>query len=261
MNTIDGNIQKQTLMLPQGSVGKTLGGSPIVSQNANGAVFVAATTVPVLVRANFDRARVWGFEHTGFVTLADPLSLHTVVTYLRAKDATTDLPPNIEGGTPGPEAYLLVRWQRPQSRWWVEPYVHAVARQTHLSSLDLGDRRTGAGRTRASIQAFFRNGARSRGWIGPGPDGGFGNADDVLLVTGETLAQIQDRVLGVGVNSSSLFTAIPGYATGGIRAGVKAGRHQLTVHVENLNDKNYRGLSWGVDAPGRGISARYSVAF
>jgi hemoglobin/transferrin/lactoferrin receptor protein len=260
-NTIDGNIQKQTLILPQGSVGTTLGGSPIVSQNANGAVFVAATTVPVLVRANFDRARVWGFEHTGFFTLADPLSLHTVVTYLRAKDLTTNLPPNIEGGTPAPEAYFLARWQRPQSRWWVEPYLHVAARQSHLSSLDLGDRRTGAGRTRASIQAFFRNGARNRGWVSAGPDGTFGNADDVLLVTGETLAQVQDRVLGVGVNSSSLFTAIPGYATGGIRFGVKAGRHQLTLHAENLNDKNYRGLSWGVDAPGRGISARYSVGF
>ena len=82
-----------------------------------------------------------------------------------------------------------------------------------------------------------------------------------MIATGETLAQVQDRVLGVGVNSSSLFTAVPGYATGGIRFGFKAGRHQLTVHAENLNDENYRGISWGVDAPGRGISARYSLAF
>jgi hemoglobin/transferrin/lactoferrin receptor protein len=130
-----------------------------------------------------------------------------------------------------------------------------------LSSLDLGDRRTGAGRTRAPIQSFFRNGARARGWIGAGPDGTFGNADDVLLATGETLTQIQDRVLGVGVNSSSLFTAVPGYATFGVRFGIRQGRHELTVHAENLGDKNYRGISWGVDAPGRGISARYSVRF
>jgi hemoglobin/transferrin/lactoferrin receptor protein len=261
VTTIDGNIQKQTLILPQGSVGKTLGGSPIVSQNANGAVFVAATTTPVLVRANFDRARVWGFEHTGFLTLADPLTLHTVFTYLRARDPTTNLAPNIEGGTPAPEGYLLARWQRPQARWWVEPYLHIAAKQTHLSSLDLGDRRTGAGRSRASIQAFFRNGARNRGWVSAGPDGTFGTADDLLVATSETLAQIQDRVLGVGVDSSSLFTAVPGYATAGIRFGMKSGRHQVTVHAENLADKNYRGISWGVDAPGRGISARYSVTF
>jgi hemoglobin/transferrin/lactoferrin receptor protein len=261
VNTIDGNIQKQALILPQGAVGTTLGGVPITSQNANGAVFVSATTVPVLVRANFDRARVWGLEHSGYFTVADPLTLHTVFTYLRAKDLVTDLSPNIEGGTPAPEAYLLARWQRPQSNWWVEPYLHVAWKQTHLSSLDLGDRRTGAGRTRASIQAFFRNGARNRGWVNAGPDGTFGNADDLLITTGETLAQVQDRVLGVGVNSSSLFTAVPGYVTGGIRFGVKAGRHQLTVHAENLNDENYRGISWGVDAPGRGISARYSIGF
>ena len=261
VNTIDGNIQKQALILPQGALGTMLGGVPITSQNANGAVFVQATTVPVLVRANLDRARVWGLEHSGYFMVADPLTLHTVVTYLRATDLATDLPPNIEGGTPAPEAYLLARWQRPQSNWWVEPYLHVAWKQTHLSSLDLGDRRTGAGRTRASIQAFFRNGARNRGWVSAGPDGAFGNADDVLLATGETLAQIQDRVLGAGVNASSLFRAIPGYATGGIRFGVKAGRHQVTVHAENLTDQNYRGISWGVDAPGRGISARYSLGF
>jgi outer membrane receptor protein involved in Fe transport len=261
VNTIDGNIQKQALILPQGAVGTLLGGTPIVAQNANGAVFVAATTVPVLVRANFDRARIWGLEHSGYFTLAPPLTLHTVFTYLRARDLVTGLPPNIEGGTPAPEAYLLARWQRPDSKWWVEPYLHVAWKQSHLSTLDLGDRRTGAGRTRASIQAFFRNGARNRGWIGAGPDGAFGNTDDVLLTTGETLLQVQDRVLGVGVNSSSLFTAVPGYAVGGIRFGVKTGRHQLLVHAENLTDENYRGISWGVDAPGRGISARYSIGF
>jgi hemoglobin/transferrin/lactoferrin receptor protein len=88
-----------------------------------------------------------------------------------------------------------------------------------------------------------------------------GNADDTLIATGETLAQIQDRVLGVGVNSSSLFTDVPGYATVGVRVGVKSGRHELMVHAENLGDTNYRGISWGVDAPGRGIAVRYSVGF
>ena len=58
-----------------------------------------------------------------------------------------------------------------------------------------------------------------------------------------------------------LFTSVPGYATGGIRAGFKSGRHQVTLEVENLNDANYRGISWGVDAPGRGLSVRYSTRF
>ena len=261
VNTIDGNIQKQALILPQGAIGTDLGGQPVVAQTANGAVFVSLSTVPVLVRANFDHARIWGIEHSGYFTLAEPLTLHTVFTYLHAIDTQTDLPPNIEGGTPAPEAYFLARWQQPQSKWWVEPYLHVAWKQPHLSSLDLGDRRTGAGRTRASIQSFFRNGATARGWVGPGPNGTFGNADDTLLATGETLAQVQDRVLGVGVNSSSLFTEIPGYAAVGVRFGVKTGRHHFTVHGENLTDTNYRGISWGVDAPGRGVSARYAVTF
>ena len=84
---------------------------------------------------------------------------------------------------------------------------------------------------------------------------------DVVAIPNFFALRVQDRVLGVGVNSSSLFTEVPGYATAGIRFGVKAGRHQVTVHAENLNDKNYRGISWGVDAPERGISARYSLTF
>ena len=261
VNNIYDNIQKQALILPQGAVGTSLGGQPITAQNANGAVFVSLTTVPVLVRANFDNARVWGIEHSADARLYRDFALRTSFTYLRAKDTTTKLPPNIEGGTPAPQGWISVRYAPEGRRWWVEPYLHFAWDQPHLSSLDLGDRRTGAGRSRSSIQAFFRNGARARGWISAGPDGAFNTADDILTVTGETLAQIQDRVLGAGVNSSSLFTEIPGYATAGIRGSARLGRHELLVDLENLTDANYRGISWGVDAPGRGMSVRYVARF
>jgi outer membrane receptor protein involved in Fe transport len=261
VNTIYDNIQKQTLILPQGAVGLTLGGTPIIAQNANGAVFVSATTTPVLVRANVDNARIWGIEHSAEARLGHNLSLHTAFTYNRARDLATDLPPNIEGGTPAPDAWISLRWSAADGQWWVEPYTHIAWEQTHLSSLDLGDRRTGAGRSRSSIRSFFINGARARGWISPGADGAFGTADDLLTATGETLAQIQDRVLGVGVNSSSLFTAIPGYTSIGVRAGLRMGRHQLSIDAENLTDTNYRGISWGMDAPGAGVSVRYAVRF
>jgi outer membrane receptor protein involved in Fe transport len=261
VNDIHGNIQKQALILPAGSVGVSLGGQPITSQNANGAVFVSLSTVPVLVRANFDEARVWGIEHTAQAMLTTRISLSTAFTYLRARDTGTDLPPNIEGGTPAPDAFITARWTSANGRWWVEPYTHFAWEQTHLSSLDLGDRRTGAGRSRANIQAFFNNGARARGWIGPGADNTSGTADDVLIVTGETLAQVQNRVLGAGVNSAPLFTAVPGYATFGVRAGLRSRPHELVVDVENLNDENYRGISWGIDAPGVGVSVKYLVRF
>jgi outer membrane receptor protein involved in Fe transport len=261
VNNIYDNIQKQALILPQGAVGLVLGGQPIVSQNANGAVFVAATTVPVLVRANFDDARVWGVEHTADARVGRDWALRTSFTYLRAADTATKQPPNIEGGTPAPQAWASVRYAPSGRRWWLEPYAHFAWAQSRLSSLDLGDRRTGAGRSRSSIQAFFHNGARARGWTSPGPDGSFGTPDDILVATGETLARIQDRVLGPGLSSSSLFEEIPGYATLGVRAAARLGRHELLVDAENLTDENYRGISWGVDAPGRGVTVRYIARF
>jgi hemoglobin/transferrin/lactoferrin receptor protein len=261
VNNVHDNIQKQALILPPGAAGLSLGGQPITSQTAAGAVFVAATTVPVLVRANFDNARIWGIEHSMDVRLARDVTARSAFTYLRARDTGTDLPPNIEGGTPAPQAWLSVRYAPQGRRWWVEPHANIAGKQTHLSSLDLGDRRTGAGRSRASIQAFFRNGARARGWISPGPDGTINTADDTLIATGETLAQVQDRVLGAGVNSSSLFPELPGYFVIGVRGGMRLGKHEILVDLENLGDENYRGISWGMDAPGRGISVRYVARF
>jgi hypothetical protein len=51
------------------------------------------------------------------------------------------------------------------------------------------------------------------------------------------------------------------FATLGLRGGVRFGRHELIVDAENLTDENYRGVSWGVDAPGRGIALRYIARF
>src|SRR6185436_7981240 len=53
----------QALILPAGAMGKTLGSDPIISQNSNGWVSVAAApTTPVLVRVNYDHARINGVE-------------------------------------------------------------------------------------------------------------------------------------------------------------------------------------------------------
>ncbi|HEY7699018.1 MAG TPA: TonB-dependent receptor, partial [Vicinamibacteria bacterium] len=261
VNHIYDNIQKQSLILPPGAVGTVIGGQPIVSQGPTGTVFVALSNNPVLVRANFDNARVWGIEHSGQYALTPDWRLGTVFTYLRAEDTTTGLPPNIEGGTPAPEGWVTLMYSPGGKRWWVEPYFHAAAEQSHLSSLDQGDRRTGAGRSRTQIRNFFLNGATARGWVSPGPDGVLGSADDVLSATGETLAQIQDRVLGPGVNSSVLFPAVPGYASFGIRGGIRFGRNEVLAVFDNISDENYRGISWGMDAPGRGFGVRFIARF
>jgi hemoglobin/transferrin/lactoferrin receptor protein len=251
-NRIHDNIAKQSLILPAGAVGKFLGSDRITSQNANGVVFVAASSSPVLARTNFDEARIYGVESRLEYRPAAHWFVGSAFTWLYARDERTGLAPNIEGGTPPMNGYLRLRYIPGNSRFWVEPVLHAVWRQDRLSSLDLSDRRVGAARTRSSIANFFNNGAVARGLVSGG----------VLLATRETLAQVQDRVLGVGVASSSLYTQLGGYVTLAIRAGFHIGERQdISIEAENLTDRNYRGISWGLDAPGRGLFLRYAVRF
>lgn len=260
INDIEDSITKQALILPLGAVGETLGGGPIISQDPTGTVFVAASSSPVLVRTNWDDARIWGLEHRAHVRLNTDWSIGTIATYIHAADKRTSLAPNFEGGTPAPDLYLTVRYSAKLS-WWVEPYIHAAARQERLSTLDLEDRRTGATRSRSNIQNFFQRGATVRGYVAPGPDGIFGNADDMLRATGETLAQIQTRVLGTAAQAL-LYDHVPGYITFNLRGGYRFGeRHAIFADFENIADRTYRGISWGVDAPGRNITLRYTMTF
>jgi hemoglobin/transferrin/lactoferrin receptor protein len=261
VNDIDGNIQKYALILPPGAVGTELGGQPIVAQAPTGTVFVSLSTNPVLARVNVDNVRIWGLEYTLNWTPTRTWQGSAVWTYLHAEDCGTGLPPNVEGGTPATGGVFKLRYTRPSGRAWVEPYVRAALRQTRLSSLDLEDRRTGATRSRTSIRNFFLNGATFRGYVGPGSDGRAGTADDVLLATGETLAEIQERVLGAAT-SAPLYADVPAYATVNLRGGFRVGKRQdVTVEVENLTDQNYRGVSWGMDAPGVNVYCTYRISF
>ncbi|MGH9841809.1 MAG: TonB-dependent receptor [Blastocatellia bacterium] len=261
VNDIKDNIAVQALILPPGAVGLQIGDQRVTSQLANGVVFVPASTNPVLIRANFDEARIWGIEQRFEVRVTRDLTAGQNFTYLRAEDKRTGLPPNIEGGTPAPQGNLRIRYDAPSRRFWIEPYLYGARRQDRLSTLDLEDRRTGATRSRANIANFFTRGALVRGFIGAGADGRAGTADDVLTATGETLAQVQNRVLGSAA-SAPLYRYIPGFMTFGVRGGFRIGeRHNVLIDLENLNDKNYRGISWGMDAPGRSFGFRYSYRF
>lgn len=262
VNDLSDTITKQALILPPGAVGLTLGGQPIIAQNSNGVVFVAASPNPVLVRVNFGNVRLRGFEHFSRLELAPAWSVETVFTAVRAWDKATGRPPNIEGGTPPADGYFKLRYAPNKWRLWLEPYLHVAGRQSRLSTLDLEDRRTGATRTRDSIAGFFFHGATVRGLIEPGPDATFGTADDLLGPTGETVAEVQDRVLGVGGDSAPLFTTVPGYLTVNLRGGFSLReRHDFLFEFENLADRNYRGISWGLDAAGRSFSFRYLTRF
>ena len=238
--------------------------SPSRASSPSGVVFVAVSTSPVLVRTNFDEARIRGLEATLDAELSSVRCSWAGRLHLAARRGPRDgLPPNIEGGTPAPEGWLRLRFAPSGGRrFWVEPYLHAAARQERLSTLDLGDRRTGASRSRSSIASFFTNGARARGLVSSGPDGVAGNADDVLLPTGETLAQVQARVLGPTARRRPSSTRSP--ATSSSASGAPSASPRVTrssFDLENLGDESYRGISWGLDAPGRGAYLRYSLRF
>ena len=262
----------QALVLPPGQVGTFLGSEQIVAQNSNGLVFVqAAPTSPVLVRVNFDDARFNGFEFDARARFNDQFSATSNFTYIRAYSLLNGLPPNIEGGLPNPTGFLSFRWQ-PQSRFYVEAYSTLTGRQRRLSSLDLVDRRTGAARSRANIQNFFRRGACVRGLTTPGSTG-CGSAGGILIPTGETLAQVQNRLLPLGATINGvfianndtavpMFTAVPGYGLIGVRGSVRFGeRSEVMFDFENIGDKYYRGISWGIDGAGRGVTLRYKYSF
>jgi hemoglobin/transferrin/lactoferrin receptor protein len=261
INDIYDNIAIQALILPQGAIGMQLGDQLITAQNANGIIFVPASTNPVLIRSNFDQARIYGIEQKSDLKVSKAWTLGQNFTYLHAADRNTGKPPNIEGGTPAPQGYLRLRYQAPGGRFWVEPYVYGARKQDRLSTLDLEDRRTGAPRSRSNIASFFARGAMVRGLVGPGIDGKLGTSDDILIQTGETLTQVQNRVLGAA-GSAPLFTYIPGFVTLNLRGGFRAGaRHEVILDLENLGDRNYRGISWGMDAPGRSFGFQYNYRF
>ena len=101
-------LTKQALILPPGAVGLPLGGEIITSQLPSGVVFVDASTNPVLVRANFDEARSYGFEHELELQITRSLQLRTVSTFARIESTDTGEPSNISGGSPAADVYLFL---------------------------------------------------------------------------------------------------------------------------------------------------------
>lgn len=258
------SITKQALILPPGAVGQFLGDQQITSQLPNGAVFVPLSTNPVLVRANYTGARIYGFEFESEAKLTREFKFTGNYTYIHAKDKLTGLPPNIEGGTPPPTGFVSLRYDPIGKPFWLEFYSTLADKQERLSSLDLSDRRTGATRTRVQIQNFFRRGACVRG-LTNNPDGVCGTGDEtILLPTGETLLQVQNRVLGgASVNSAPLFTRLPSYAIMNLRGAFRfgEGKHQIFWAFENIFDRPYRNPSWGIDGAGRSFRASYRFRF
>ena len=143
----------------------------------------------------------------------------------------------------------MVGWQRAPGVLRLEGSITFGRPQTRLSSADLSDARIGGRRTAATIATFFGGTAVDMGLVQNG----------ILQVTGETLAQLQARLLN-GASASMLYANEPGWVALGARAMLPIRKAlDLIVIGENLADRNYRVIGSGVDAPGANIQVRIRI--
>lgn len=239
-------IQRRALVFDTNVVGSTVSGFQIVRQDAAGLAYIAQDVRPVGTRVNVDRTRILGFDGEGEVQLT---STWTASGYFSMSNGRLLATGEYVRRMPPPMGGAKVRWTA--GRLWTEGVLTFAAEQTRLNSGDLSDARIGGLRTRTSIANFFNGTATDLGLVTNG----------VLTETGETLAQVQNRVLG-SATSSPLFTTQAGFAVFGIRAGLRVTPQlDLTVIGENLGDVNYRLYGSGVDAPGVNVQVRTRYRF
>jgi outer membrane receptor protein involved in Fe transport len=155
------SITSQTLLLPLGATGQTLGDQIITRPLPTGPVFVPVSTRPVLVRGNDLNARSYGLEHRFEAKLARHWTWAHNLTTIFLRDQRTGVAPDIGRGTP-PPAHMRLRYAPACSRFWVELYATLAGRQCRLSPLPLVDRRrVPAPTSRASSRTARAFGASS----------------------------------------------------------------------------------------------------
>ena len=241
-------LQRRTAIFPSPIVGTTVAGFTVIRQDAAGRAFIKDDPRPIVTRANGDRARVIGTEAdaqmqvapgwlaAGYFSLVNGRELHNS-HYLRR------MPPPFGG--------LRIRWEPVEQSYWIEITSSLAFAQTRRSPVDVADARIGCWRTRASIAEFFTGGATNLGLVQNGR----------LTATGETLEEVQARVLG-GTEGIPLFVKTPGFLTFGARAAWQVHPQlALTIIVENLTDRNYRWHGSGVDAPGFNLQLNTQFTF
>jgi outer membrane receptor protein involved in Fe transport len=246
-------IVRRTLLFPADRVPAALAGvtlrpiEPTAAQRAAGLTTVAPVGIDsraLKAFVNDGRSRYYGIEaNWSSASLArigsGTVSLEAGYFYILGRDLNPNR--NIRR-LPPQQGNVRLRYNR--SRYWFETSVVAAGAQSRLSGGDADDERIGASRSRADIAAFF-NGSR----IAP-----FLTAAGVFGPTGETLAQIQDRVLqGVTALTARvpLYGSTAGWATWNVYAGYRIGEH-VTWNAALLNvlDRNYRVHGSGIDSPG-----------
>jgi len=232
-------IVRRTLLFPANAAPTSIAGlavTPIpqtAAQRAQGVVAVASAIDPRALKSfvNDGRARYWGVETNWEARLTNRLAWSNSYSFLLGRDLDPNrnirrLPPQ-QGAT---------RLRYTTSKYWAEAQLAVAGAQDRLSGGDRDDERIGASRRRQDIADFF-NSARA-----------------AQIQTGETLLQIQNRVLPGLADTTrvTLFENTPGWASVEFRAGFPL-NEQLTVEaaLTNIADRNYRIHGSGIDSPGR----------
>ena len=237
-------VQRRAIVFPAGIVGTVISGYEVVRQDAAGLAYIGQDIRPVATSVNADHARVYGVEMDGSVRLSSRWSASGNFSMSNGRLLATSEP--VRRMSP-PFGSGRVRWNG--VRGWVERVVSFARPQTRLNSGDLTDARIGAARTRSSIASYFNGTATDLGLVQGG----------VLLATGETLAQVQNRIMGTA-STTYLFTQTDGFVTLGARAGVRLwSRVDVTLIGDNLTDRSYRIHGSGLDAAGRSLTVRMRV--
>ncbi|WP_396624894.1 TonB-dependent receptor domain-containing protein [Luteitalea sp.] len=240
-------IARRTAIFPTGIVGTSVAGYAIVAQDAAGRAYVAVDSRPIVTRVNVDRGRVLGIEGDVQVRVAPAWIASANVSLAQGRDGDDvylrRMPPLMGAAR--------VKWEPSVHPVWAEAVITAAATQDRLSPGDLADARIGGRRRRADIATFFNGTATDMGLVQAGR----------LVPTGESLAEVQARVLG-DADVSYLYTSTPGFVVVSLRGGWRLTSHvDATVIVDNLTDRNYRWHGSGTDAPGVSLMAKLGVRF
>ena len=245
MESLD-TIQRRAVVFDRNVVGMTIAGYQIVRQDAEGLAYIAQDIRPIGTNINADHARIRGFDAAGTVDLGRGWTTRAYFSMTNGRLLATGeylrrMPPPLGGAS--------VRWAA--KTLWIEGTTMIAGAQSRFNSGDLTDARIGATRTRTSIANYFNGTATDLGMVKGG----------ILQATGETLAQVQTRVLGNSA-SAPLFEQAPGFVVFGLRGGVRVSDAiDFTLIGENLSDRNYRVYGSGVDSPGINVQLRARYRF
>ncbi|HZO56548.1 MAG TPA: TonB-dependent receptor [Bryobacteraceae bacterium] len=251
-------IVRRTLLFPVSNTPASLAGLPVTplpqtaAQQTQGVVAVATAIDPRAVKSfvNDGSSRYYGLEALTRYSLAHHWTLEANYTYLLGRD----LNPNRNIRRLPPQSGTVSLRHAPSGRrpWW-EISVTATGAQHRLSGGDRDDERIGASRNLQDIAAFF---AGSR--VAPYLNAGF------FTPTGETLAQIQSRVLpgATAATRVPLYLSTAGWTALNLRGGYPLSeRLHAMAAWDNLLDRNYRVHGSGMDSPGRSAYLGLSYSF